>query len=124
MLVGLLHNSSSKLLTNAGKRGPRFSLVLLLLLTLAEKPGAKSKVAAQVKPLCSLPLAATPREPSLQQPPPKAEGDAVLPADSPLLSASVKQAWMKLPKVLPCPVLPLSCFTALASCGDVVVHVV
>lgn len=38
-----------------------------------------------------------------------------------LFPVSVKQAWVKVPKLLPCPELPLFCFPALASCGDVII---
>lgn len=64
VLGELLHNFSSKLLINAGKRGPCFSLFLLLLLILAGKSGAKSKLDAQAKRLHSLPLAVSLKDPS------------------------------------------------------------
>lgn len=70
------------------------------------------------------PLLSAAESPALRQPLPKAEGDAVLLADSPLLSVSVKQAWVKLPKFLPGPVLLLSCLTVYAISGDVAVHLV
>lgn len=93
---GALHNSSAKLLTNAFKTGTCFSLALLLFLILLAVSLSPTPATAKSRGGCP--------------------GAGRL-----LFSVPVKQAWVKVPKLLPCPELSLSCFPVLANCGDVII---
>lgn len=107
VLVGLLHNSCSKLFINSGKRGPCFGFVLLLLLILVGKPGAKSKVAAQAKPLRPLVPRAQPYSSHCRK-----QGGCRVAGRLSITFCFRETSRVKLPGALPCPALPLSCFTA------------
>lgn len=114
----LLHNSSSKLLINAGKRGPRFSLFLLLLLILAGKSRAKSKLATQAKPLHSL------RQPSPTAATVESRGGCQVAGRLPIIFCFCETSLGETAKCLALPCAAAFLFTVLASCGDVVVHLV